>query len=334
MIIDVFAHILPPKYLEERNKRAGAKFTSQYSRYPSANPGLTNLDIRFRIMDKYPDLLQILTIAGPNVESITGSKDAVELARIANDEMAELVIKYPDRFAAAIACLPMSDVDATLKEADRAINELRFRGVEIFTDIGGKPVDLPEYWPLYEKLERYNLPILLHPRRVNTKADYDGETESKYHAYTNFGWPYETSVAMARIAFSGIFHKYPNLKVLTHHAGGMVPFFSKRIQLSKDFHEMSMGEKYEPALTMPPIEYYRKFYCDTAIQGNTPALMCAYDFFSVDHMVFGTDMPYDNQFGERVIRETIGAIKEMNISDIDKKKIFEDNSRKLFRLPV
>jgi predicted TIM-barrel fold metal-dependent hydrolase len=334
MIIDVFAHILPPKYLAERNKRAGPGFTSQYAKYPTANPGLTDLDIRFKIMDKYPDMMQLLTIAGPNVESITSPKDAAELARIANDEIAELVMKYPDRFAAGIACLPMGDIDATLKEADRAINDLHFRGVEIFTDIGGKPVDLPEYWPLYEKMERYNLPILLHPRRVNTKADYEGETESKYLIYTNFGWPYETSVAMARIAFSGILDKYPNLKVVTHHAGGMIPFFSGRIRMSKDFHEMRMGEKYDPPLTKAPLDYYRMFYCDTAIQGNTPALMCAYDFFGIDHMVFGTDMPYDNQLGNRFVGEAINAVREMNITDAERKKLFEDNARKMFRLPV
>ncbi|MEI9479419.1 MAG: amidohydrolase family protein [Deltaproteobacteria bacterium] len=334
MMIDVYTHILPPKYLEERNKRAGAGFKSQYAKYPIANPGLTDLNIRFRIMDKFKDLVHVLTIAGPNVESITSPKDAVELAKIANDEMAELVLKYPDRFVGAVACLPMNDVDAALKEADRTINELKFRGIEIFTDINGKPVDSPEFWPFYEKMEAYNLPVLLHPRRENTRADYAGEPSSKYLIYTNFGWPYESSVAMARLAFSGVFEKYPNLKVLTHHAGGMVPFFAKRVQLSHDFNRMRMGYTYDPPITKAPLDYYRLFYCDTAIQGNAPALMCAYDFFGADHMLFGTDMPYDNQLGERATRETIDAILEMTLPEIDRKKIFEDNARKLFRLPV
>jgi aminocarboxymuconate-semialdehyde decarboxylase len=76
------------------------------------------------------------------------------------------------------------------------------------------------------------------------------------------------------------------------------------------------------------------FYCDTAIQGNTPALMCAYEFFGADHMVFATDTPYDNQLGERVIRETIEGVQAMAIDDTSKKKIFADNARRLFRLPV
>jgi uncharacterized protein len=334
MIIDIAAHILPKKYLTERNKRAGKAFASQYARYPKANPGLTDLDIRFRIMDKFEDVVQVLSIAGPNVESITKPKEAVELARIANDEMAELVAKYPDRFVSAIACLPMTDVDSALKEAERAVEDLRFRGVEIFTDINGKPVDSPEFMPLYEKMEAYNLPILLHPRKTDATPDYPGETASKYLIFTNFGWPYETSKAMARMAFGGVFDRYPKLKVLTHHAGGMIPYFSKRVQLSMDFNEMRMGRRDDIPLTKSPLDYYRMFYCDTAIQGNAPALMCAFDFFGPDHVLFATDTPYDNQLGERVYRETLAGVEEMSITAQEKQKIYADNARRIFRLPV
>ena len=153
--------------------------------------------------------------------------------------------------------------------------------------------------------------------------------------YTNFGWPYETSLAMARLAFGGPLEKYPTLKIVTHHAGGMIPYFHKRVQLSWDFNEMRMGYRHDgQTLTRSPVDYYRMFYCDTAIQGNTPALMCAYDFFGVDHMVFATDTPYDNQLGERVTRETIEGIEAMPIDAASKNKIYADNARRLFRLPV
>src|SRR5260370_19919930 len=160
MIIDVFSHVLPPRYLKERNARAGNRLANQYGKYFQANPGLTDLDVRFRAMDRHPEVVQLITIAGPNVESVLDPKDAVEVARIANDEMAELVAKYPDRFAAAGACLPMSDVEAALREADRALDELRFRCVEVFTDINGKPLDAPEFLPLFEKMAERNLPVL------------------------------------------------------------------------------------------------------------------------------------------------------------------------------
>jgi predicted TIM-barrel fold metal-dependent hydrolase len=334
MMIDVFCHILPPRYLKQRNARAGGAFTTQYAKYPGANPGLTDLEIRFRVMDQFPDVVQLLTIAGPNVESITTPQDAVELARIANDEMAELIAKHPDRFVSAAACLPMNDVDAALKEADRAIHDLGFRGVEIFTDINGRPVDSPEFLPIYEKMASYDLPVLLHPRRANSTPDYPGEAASKFLIFTNLGWPYETSKAMARLALGGVLERFPTLKVITHHGGGMIPFFHKRIELSWQFNETRMGYRPEAhALTRAPLDYYRMFYCDTAIQGNMPALMCAYEFFGADHMLFATDAPYDAEFGTRLYRETIPAVRAMPIPEVDRRKIFEGNARRLFHLP-
>jgi aminocarboxymuconate-semialdehyde decarboxylase len=333
MRIDVFCHLLPPRFLAARNRMAGGNFGTQYARYFEANPGLTSLDIRFRTLDKFPDVRQLLTIAGPNIESITQPHDTVKLARMANDELADLVARFPDRFIAAAACLPMNDIDAALDEADRAIQQLGFRGVEIFTDICGKPVDAPEFFPLYEKMQRYDLPILLHPRRTNITADYEGEPTSKFLIYTNFGWPFETSKAMARLAFGGVLERFPRLKIVTHHAGGMVPFFSKRIELSWDFNRTLMGYQQDgQQLTKTPIEYYRQFYCDTAIQGNTAALMCAFEFFGADHMMFATDSPYDDELGARVYRETIPAVEAMPVSGVDRHKIFEGNARRLFRL--
>ena len=334
MIIDVFAHLLTPRYLRERNARAGDGFGTQYAKYWRANPGLTDLDIRFRIMDDYPDVRQILTIAGPNVESIVSPADAVECARIANDEMAELLVRYPDRFITACACLPMTDVDATLEEIDRAIGQLGFRGVEIFTDIKGKPLDAPEFLPIFEKMQGYDLPILLHPRRTNSTPDYATEDRSKFLVYTNFGWPFESSAAMARLAFGGVLERYPALTIITHHAGGLIPFFHKRIELSWDFNRQRMGYGDDgQTLSRSPLDSYRLFYCDTAIQGNTPALMCAYEFFGADHMVFATDTPYDNELGRRLYRETIPAVEAMPIPESERRQIFEGNARRLFRLP-
>jgi predicted TIM-barrel fold metal-dependent hydrolase len=333
MIIDVFAHLLTPRYLRERNTRAGSAFGTQYAKYWSANPGLTDLDIRFRVMDAYPDVKQILTIAGPNVESIVSPADAVECARIANDEMAELVAKHPDRFVTACACLPMTDVDATLREIERAIDQLGFRGIEVFTDIRGKALDAPEFLPIFEKMQAYDLPILLHPRRTNGTPDYATEDRSKFLVYTNFGWPFESSAAMARLAFGGVLEAFPKLKIITHHAGGLIPYFHKRIELSWDFNVERMGYQRDgQTLSRSPVEYYRMFYCDTAIQGNTPALMCAYDFFGADHMVFATDTPYDNELGTRVYRETIPAVQAMAIPEADRRKIFEGNARRLFKI--
>jgi len=333
--IDVFAHILPPKYLEAREEKAKSGWASaRASRWVQATPTLRDLDTRFKIMDQYQDLLQVLTIAAPPLETITRPEDAVELARIANDEMAELVMKYPDRFVAAIACLPLNDIDATLVEIDRAIKDLRFRGIQIFTDVNGKPLDSPELMPIYEKMAYYDLPILIHPRREAVIPDFVGEKESKYLVWTRLSWPHATSVAMMRLACSGILEKYPNLKFITHHAGGTVPYLITRINCLDNFNEMRLGYRYEQHLSKTIADYLRMFYNDTAVYGNTPSLMCAYAFCGADHLLFATDMPFDSQTGYRLVRETIRSIEEMDITEAERKKIFEDNARKLLRLPI
>jgi len=125
---------------------------------------LSDIDARFRLMDKYEGYKQVLVPSGTPVETLQ-PKDSVRLAKIANDEMAELVIKYPDRFVAGVATLPMNDMDSALKEADRAIKDLKLKGIVISTSVNGKPLDLPEYMPLYEKMAKYDLPVWLHPCR-------------------------------------------------------------------------------------------------------------------------------------------------------------------------
>jgi len=298
-----------------------------------AIPTIYDLDIRFRVLDQYGDMVQVLTLGAPPIEAIGEPKQAAELARIANDEMAELVTKYPDRFVSAVASLPMNDMDAGLKEIDRAVKDLKFRGVQIYTPTNGKPIDLPEFLPLYEKMAEYNLPIWIHPVRERTTPDYVGESSSKYFIWGIFGWPYETTAAMTRLIFSGILEKYPNLKFITHHCGGMVPFFEQRIAIAYDMNEMRLNSKVKQRLTKPVIEYYRMFYADTAVHSKI-AIRCGYEFFGSEHILFGTDMPYDNELGFRFVRQAVEAIEQMEIPEADKKKIFEDNARYLLRLPI
>ena len=340
MKIDIFPHIIPIKYKDALYKKTMSNAGQQGRREVdkiAALPSLFDLDVRFRIMDKYEGLLQVLTLGAPPVEEIATPKDAVELAKIANDGMAELVAKYPDKFVGAIACLPMNDMDEAMKETDRAITELRFKGVQISSDINGKPLDSPEFMPLYEKMAYHNLPILIHPetKSQDEVSDYPNETESKYLIHVNFRWPYRTTLAMTRLVFSGVFEKHPSLKIVTHHCGGMVPFFSERIRVTfLTFEKFGITQQFGEHLTKRPLDYYRMFYADTVTSGSTAALMCGYDFFGADHMLFGTDMPYDAQLGDISIRQGILAIEEMDIPDPEKKKIFSENAKDLFRLPL
>jgi predicted TIM-barrel fold metal-dependent hydrolase len=309
MKIDVFSHILTEKYLSLYRKKAPAI----ENQIEVLTPPVVNLQIRFRLMNRYPDVLQMLTVAQVPLEKFVSPKDAVELARIANDELTDLVLNYPDKFFGAVACLPMNDMDAALEEADRAITKLRLKGVQIYSRINGEPLDAPKFKPLYEKMAGYDLPIWIHPT-PNEKLDND---------FGIFSWPFETTSAMLRLVRSGVFADYPNIKFIVHHAGAMVPFFAERIKWV-----MSLVPQPHPNIH----EHFRKFYNDTAVYGNTSALMCAYDYFGADHLLFGTDAPLGPRWG--MVEDTIASIERMAIPDADKEKILKKNAIDLFKLAL
>lgn len=183
-------------------------------------------------------------------------------------------------------------------------------------------------------MNRYNLPVYIHPWRGDDFADYKTEEKSKYMIASIFGWPYETTVAMTRLIFSGILEKYPNLKVITHHCGGMVPYYAQRIHQHYGSQDRR-GGTFLKSLTKTPVEYYKMFYNDTAIHGNTAALMLAYDFWGADHIVFGVDMPLGDYYGGlRSYRQTINAITAMDITEAEKQQIFSGNALNLLRLSI
>ena len=219
-----------------------------------------------------------------------------------------------------------------MKEAERAIKELGFRGIQIFTSIQGKPLSSEEFMPLYKMMADFDLPIWIHPLRRSSVPDYPTEKSSFHQIFSIFGWPYDTTAAMTRLVFCGIFEKFPKIKFITHHCGGMIPYFADRIAVHYNNGLERLGQKFFPGLKRPPIEYFRMFYNDTALNGSASGLRCGYDFFGEDHLLFGSDMPYDVENGAIAIRETIEAIERMNISDSSKKKIYERNARNLLHL--
>ena len=334
LYIDAFNHILPKKYqglLEKKVK--GRDFSDNLARYSQTIPTLLDLDARFRLMDKVDGYMQVLTLAAPTIESVATPKVAVELAQAANDEMAELVLKYPDRFVAAIAALPLNDVNASLKEIDRALHDLSFKGIQMFTSINDKPLDSPEFFPIYEKMEKYNLPILIHPERPANRPDYSGETHAKYRSWTKIGWPVASGLAMFRLVYGGVMEKFPRLKVVTHHCGGVIPFLAGRMEWNDDFNEMTMGHK-DLQFPEKPLTYFRRMFYDTANNGNVPGLRCGLEFAGVDQMIFATDLPFCSQQGMRLIRDTIAAVDALGLSPEDRRKVFQSNAVDLFRLPL
>jgi len=329
MKIDVFAHIFPSKYKEAISKKVTPVLFKPFAQVHNVFPAITDLGARFKEMDKHEGYVQVLTHTVPFMESITRPADTAYLVKIGNDEVAELVNKYPERFVAGIANLPMNDIDASLNELDRAINQLNMKGIQLCTDIDGKPLDSPEFMPFFEQMQRYDLPVLLHPARAANVPDYSTEQISKYKIYHLFGWPYDTSACMVRLVLSHVLERYPKLKIITHHLGAMIPYFDMRILSFVSGRDMDYCTQ---DLSKPPMEYFKMFYGDTALQGSIAGLMCGFAFFGAEHMLFGTDAPYGSHGDKTVIDRTIQSIENMPINQAEKKKIYEDNAKKLLRL--
>jgi len=334
MKIDVFPHIMPRKYFDRMLEIAPAGLALQ--KRMSGIPVLVDVDLRFRMMDRHEGYVQVLTLANPPLEVVACSEASPDLARLANDEMAALVSKHPDRFPGFVASLPMNNPDAALAEVDRSLGELGATGVQIFTNVNGRPLDLPEYRPIFARMAERRLPIWMHPARPATVADYASEPRSRYDLWWAFGWPYETSVAMGRLVFSGLFDRHPDLVVITHHLGAMIPFCEGRLGGGLD-QLGSRSDDPEDAtalgrLRKRPVDYFRMFYGDTALFGAWHAMESGLAFFGADHVLFGTDFPFDPEKGPGFVRDTIAAMEKMRASATDKTKIYEGNARRLLRL--
>jgi aminocarboxymuconate-semialdehyde decarboxylase len=210
---------------------------------------------------------------------------AIEFARLANDEMAELVVRHPDRFAGFAAALPLNDTEASIAEAERAVRELGALGVQLFTNVEGVPLDDPRFDPILGQVESLGGTAWLHPTRNAGWPDYPSEARSDYGLWWSLGWPYETAAALSRLVYSGRMEEHPNLRVLAHHGGGMVPHFSARLAMGPGYRQT------KDLLPRPALEYFRRFYADTALFGAPHAVRCVVDFFGPGHVLFGTDIP-------------------------------------------
>jgi len=334
MKLDVFPHILPKPYFERMIAVAPPQL--HMGKRMRGIPVLVDLELRLRIMDRYEGYAQVLTLASPPIEIIASPDLSPELARLANDSMAEVVERHPDRFPGFVASLPMNNPEAAVAEIDRAIGQLRATGVQIYSNVNGRALDGPEFAPIFARMAHHRLPIWLHPTRTPAAADYADEKRSKYDLWWAFGWPYETTIAMGRLVFAGLFDRHPALAVITHHLGAMLPYFEMRAAGGLD----QLGTRTEDPddaialarLQRRPFEYFKMFYGDTAVFGSTPALECGLAFFGADRVLFGTDMPFDPEQGPGFIRDTIGALDRARASAEDKIKIYEGNARRMLRL--
>ena len=335
--IDIYNHVMPRAVADLMGELAPGK--GGMLKRVTAIPMLHDIEARARMMDAWPGYQQVLTLSNPPLETIAGPGDSPALARLANDQLATICSARPDKFPAWVASLPINNVEATLAEIDRAA-AAGARGVQVFTNVAGKPLDDPEFFPIFEHATRRGLAVWMHPARDARVADYPGEAASKYEIWQVLGWPYETSVAMARMVFSGMLDRLPGLRIVTHHLGAMIPYFEGRVgPLWDQLGSRTSDEDYSPILAAMrakgrrPIDYFRLFHNDTAVGGAASAIRCGLDFFGADHVLFATDCPFDPEGGPMFIRDTIAALDGLGLPAEDAAKIYFRNALAMLNMP-
>lgn len=292
--IDAFAHILPPEF---RERMLETHPTDELENMWFEQ--LWNPELRIKDMDDFGIDKQVLTLADPPIWAGMDPDDALPLTRLANDLVRNVADEYPDRFIPT-ATLPFLNADF-VEEFDRCIQDLDIAGVQIFSNVDGHPIDSPGHMALYEAAERADVPVWIHP---NFHEWYSWLHE--FELRRALGWPFDTSVAMARLVFSGVFERYPDLAVITHHLGGMIPYYVNRIATSfqsRVEHPDLYPDFEAPDFTRPVEEHFRQFYGDTVIAGSERSLMCARDFFGDDRVVYATDYPFGPEDGRTYLRK-------------------------------
>lgn len=332
--IDVFCHCLPPAFCDAANRLLSQPLL-MFER-AQRMPVMVDTEARLRMMDQFPGYCQILSLASPTLEAIAAPDRSPELARIGNDALCEMAALDPDRFPGWIASLPINNPEAAMAEAERSVKQHGAVGVQFYTNVKGHPLDEPRFLEVIEHAAALECPIWLHPIRPMTTPDYPSEDVSKFDLWWAFGWPHETSAAMARLVFSGLFDRWPNLVVITHHCGGMVPMMEGRIASGLEL----LGTRNPPHLSDAvltnlkerPIDAFHRFHADTASFGSRAAIECGLSFFGLDRILFATDSPFDPEQGPGYIRETLRAINEMELNDEQRAAILSGNAERLLRL--
>ena len=297
--IDIFAHVLLPNYY--------GKMLSIDSDIPKTYAftnieSLKDLSVRRKLWNGTTK--QIISYANINAEDYCDKEQSARLCREANLELINCIKENHDMFPFGIGMLPFNNVEESLNILDEISTSKELIGIQVFTRHLGKSIADKEFRPILKKCADLGLLVLLHPVFDNRKPDNN----------IVFSWEYELSLAMLDLVSSDIFTECPNIKIVVHHAGAMIPFFAGRIDnIIKD-------KKND----------FKKFYVDTAILGNSKALELAIYYFGIDHVLYGTDAPF-GIMPNGATKEIESAIDELPISNKDKEKIYSKNLEMLLK---
>ena len=271
---------------------------------------------RLKTMDKSGIDVQALSLSAPGLEQLDPAK-GVPLARKCNNALAEVIKKYPGRFMGYAALAPKAPEEAA-DELERAVKELGFIGWNTHSNYGDSYLDDKRYRPILERAERLNIPIYLHP---TVPAIPQVRTYGFAIAGSPFGFGMETAMCMMRLIYSGIFDRYPGLKIILGHLGEVLPFLMKRIDWA---YVRPFDPAARPAISKKPSEYLKNnVFVTTSGNYYEPAFMCTREAFGIEKIILGTDYPYEDT------EEGIQFIEGLPIGREEKDKIYHQNARQL-----
>lgn len=299
MRIDAFAHVFLPQFADTmRTIHPSLEQDMPFLSIPALG------DVTIRRLALPAGVRQIISMVNVNPEDYVDSALASELTQYANEELAETVRTNPGLFYGGVAMICANNIDASGRIIEqiarqKAAGDNTMLGIQIFTRHLGQSIADPAFVALFQACSQYQIPMWLHPVFDERKPENN----------TVFSWEYELSQAMMQIVQAGYFTKYPDLRILVHHAGAMVPYFYERIT---------------HILGVDLASQFKRFYVDTALIGNTPALELAYSFYGADRLIFGTDAPFAVS-PAGATTEVINAIENLQVSEEDKRRIFQRN---------
>jgi len=314
---DLHTHYYPPIYFDkirelpsefsfDKSPSGQTIITYRGARFFGITPPMTDVGKRLEDMDRVGIDVEVVSLSTPNV-FFTGAEHQPEIARMVNDAYSELAATHPTRFK-TFASIPMDSPDEALKELHRAIDELKMNGVILLSNIGGKPLTSTEYRPFFAEANRLKLCILLHPM---LPANTDPFRE--YVLGPIVGFMFDTTLAVARMCYDGMFKEFPDIRWIVGHLGGAVPYLMERLDNGwRDFVECRAH------IDELPSTYLKRLYYDT-VNFNPHMLMLARNMIGADRMVMGSDYPH--LLGS--IDRAVSAIEGLEISDDEKRRIFE-----------
>ncbi|HEX3142372.1 MAG TPA: amidohydrolase family protein [Pyrinomonadaceae bacterium] len=317
---DLHTHYYPPIYFDKirdlpsefsfgQSPSGQTIITHRGARFFGVTPPMTDVGKRLEDMDRVGIDVEVVSLSTPNV-FFTDADHQPEIARMVNDAYAELAAQHPVRFK-GFASIPMDAPDAALQELHRAIDELKLNGVILLSNIGGQPLTAPAYRPFFEEANRMKLCILLHPM---LPANTDPFRE--YVLGPIVGFMFDTTLAVARMCYDGMFRDFPDIRWIVGHLGGAVPYLMERMDNGyRDFVEC------RAKIDELPSTYLKRLYYDT-VNFNSHMLLMVRNMIGAGQMVMGSDYPH--LLGS--IDRAVSAIENLDVPEAEKQKIFEGNA--------